>query len=208
VRSSVPGAGYEFFSGTSMAGPHVAGLVALLLDARPDLAGRVDEIEMLLRLSAIPLTSTQTCGAFPGSQVPNAVFGHGRIDALEAVVGDPDGDGIGTLSDCAPADMRTWATPGPASDLKLAVNSLTTALGWTAPLEPGGETVHYDVLRSAEPDDFSSPICLASDATALQTFDAGVVTDVAYYLVRVENDCGAAMGFASDGTPRTGGACP
>ncbi len=66
-----------------MAAPHVAGLVALLVSARPWLKGQVDEIESIIRLSAVPLTTTQSCSV-PGSQVPNNTYGWGRIDAWAA----------------------------------------------------------------------------------------------------------------------------
>ena len=82
VRSSVPGSGYSSMSGTSMAGPHVAGLVALLISARPDLAGNVDGIETVIEQTAVQLTSAQTCGGVPGTQIPNNTFGYGRINAL------------------------------------------------------------------------------------------------------------------------------
>jgi len=85
VRSSMPGTGYTSLSGTSMAGPHVAGLVALLLSARPDLAGQVDQIEALITGTAVPRTTTQTCGGVPGSQIPNNTYGWGRIDAWAAL---------------------------------------------------------------------------------------------------------------------------
>lgn len=85
IRSSVPGGGYASLSGTSMAGPHVAAVAALVMSANPDLRGQPAAVEAILRETAIPTTSTQSCGAFSGASVPNAVFGDGRIDALAAV---------------------------------------------------------------------------------------------------------------------------
>lgn len=85
IRSSVPPAAYSRFSGTSMAAPHVSGAVALVWSAVPSLAGRVPETEALLRATAVRLFSDQSCGGFPGSAVPNAVFGWGRLDVAAAV---------------------------------------------------------------------------------------------------------------------------
>ena len=85
IRSSIRGGGYANFSGTSMAGPHVAAAAALVMSARPDLRGNPAAVESVLRETAVPLTSTQNCGLYPGSAVPNAVFGSGRIDAFAAV---------------------------------------------------------------------------------------------------------------------------
>lgn len=85
VRTSVRPSGYQLFSGTSAASPHVAGAVALLWSAVPNLRGQPSESADILRHAATPLTSLQNCGLFPGSAVPNAVFGWGRID-IEAAV--------------------------------------------------------------------------------------------------------------------------
>ncbi|MCB0395496.1 MAG: S8 family serine peptidase [Flavobacteriales bacterium] len=85
IRSCIRGGSYSTFSGTSMAGPHVAGLVALIISANPALAGQVDSIENIIKSTAVQLTTTENCGGVSGSQIPNNTFGWGRIDALAAV---------------------------------------------------------------------------------------------------------------------------
>ena len=84
IRSSVRGGGYGYMSGTSMAGPHVAGAIAVLISAYPGLAGNVDQIESILEQSAVHLTSSQGCGGDSTTAVPNNVYGWGRIDVLAA----------------------------------------------------------------------------------------------------------------------------
>ena len=85
IRSSYVGGGYTSLSGTSMAGPHVAGLAALLISAHPGLSGQVDLIEKIIRESAIPLTTITPCGEdIAEVSVPNNTYGWGRIDAFQA----------------------------------------------------------------------------------------------------------------------------
>lgn len=85
VLSSVPNGGYASFNGTSMAGPHVAGAVALMISANPQLAGQVDTIERILELTAQPMRTTQDCGTISGMSVPNNTYGWGRINVFAAV---------------------------------------------------------------------------------------------------------------------------
>jgi serine protease AprX len=85
VKSAIPNKGYANFNGTSMAGPHVAGAVALMISANPKLAGQVDSIERILERTSKPLISAQNCGSILGTSIPNNTYGFGRIDALEAV---------------------------------------------------------------------------------------------------------------------------
>jgi serine protease AprX len=85
VISSIPPSRYASYSGTSMAGPHVAGQVALIWSAKPALIGNVEATTALIAKTASPKTASQDCGGIPGSQIPNNTYGFGNIDAYKSV---------------------------------------------------------------------------------------------------------------------------
>ncbi|MEV0230122.1 S8 family serine peptidase [Nonomuraea sp. NPDC050786] len=93
VRSAVPGNGYGFKSGTSMASPHVAATVALMWSASPALRGDVEATRALLDGTASDVDDTR-CG---GTAADNLTWGEGRLDAYAAVKATPAGE-LGTLT--------------------------------------------------------------------------------------------------------------
>ncbi len=80
TRSAVPGNSYGSMSGTSMASPHVAGAVALLWSARPELKNQIAATEQAINDSAVHIAST-ACGS---TGLPNNTYGYGRINILAA----------------------------------------------------------------------------------------------------------------------------
>ncbi len=85
VYSSIPGNRYDRMSGTSMAGPHVAGVAALLMSAEPSLKGQTDMIRAILSRTADPKPSSQGCGGDAPDAVPNNSFGWGIVNARSAI---------------------------------------------------------------------------------------------------------------------------
>lgn len=73
IASALPSGGYGTKSGTSMASPHLAGVVALLLQAHPSLTR--DELHEALTSTAVDL----------GDSGYDHDYGHGRIDAVAAL---------------------------------------------------------------------------------------------------------------------------
>jgi subtilisin family serine protease len=92
VRSSLPGNGYGFGTGTSMASPHTAGTAALMMSAAPSLIGDVNTTRLILDDSATDTPDDQ-CG---GTDDDNNVWGEGKLNAFAAVEQSPRGP-TGTL---------------------------------------------------------------------------------------------------------------
>ena len=105
VISSVPGGGYEAFSGTSMAAPHATGTIALMLSAKASLIGDFDGVLNALDVTAIDHPDDQCGSPDPSDNDPNYVYGEGRIDAKAAVdLVKTGGTLSGTVTDSATSD--------------------------------------------------------------------------------------------------------
>ncbi|HEX9989316.1 MAG TPA: S8 family serine peptidase, partial [Chloroflexia bacterium] len=129
VRSSTrtSDTSYGNNSGTSMAGPHVVGVVALLWSAHPSLSRMITETKTILQNTANPNVTVNsgatTCGGIASTTIPNNHFGYGRVDALAAVnsvtggtvTPVATGTAVATGTPCAGVSVWTFGptyTPG------------------------------------------------------------------------------------------------
>jgi len=72
---------YATMSGTSMACPHVAGLVAILKGKNPNASFDVIKANLQNNADRNLTSGGQTCQNIPDTQFPNYTFGFGRINA-------------------------------------------------------------------------------------------------------------------------------
>lgn len=112
VRSAYPTNTYTSLQGTSMASPHVVGVVALLWSAQPQLARDIATTKAILEDTANPnviVSPAQVCGGVSTSALPNNSFGYGRVDALAAVSALPFNSPTATAS-ATPTSSQPSAT--------------------------------------------------------------------------------------------------
>lgn len=176
IRSSIPGGGYGVKSGTSMAGPHVAGVVALMRSANPDLD--VNSIKQILMETAVDL----------GEAGEDNVYGWGFVDAFAAVqVAMQD---YGTLSGVVTNDASE-PLAGVSVSVMGGFQTVTTGVdgGYTLMLQAMTHTVRFEAFGYiaqeltfdiAEDDQIHRDVLLAeAESTVLDGFvfspDGGTV---------------------------------
>jgi bacillopeptidase F len=172
VRSAIPGGGYSTMSGTSMASPHVNGVVALMREACPDLLPEV--ILQIVYDTAYDL----------GPAGEDNDYGYGMIDAYEAVLMAQSmcsGVWIRVVGEVpsllAPGESAAFDVKITVLDDEIVPDSEQLVFRYdggdylTVPLIPMGDDMYEAVLPP--------PVCGATPEfyVSVEGVDAGVVTN-------------------------------
>ena len=119
IYSTLPGNSYGWYSGTSMATPHAAGVAALVASLRPDLSGA-------------ELVDAVKAGAQPLASLAGITTTGGLVNAAAAIA-----------PYTTPTDpvAPTLAAPGAPTDVVVTPGDGGSTSAWSAPADDGGSAV-------------------------------------------------------------------
>jgi subtilisin family serine protease len=157
TRSALPGGGYGTKSGTSMATPHVNGVIALVREANPDLS--VDQVKQIIYDSARDV----------GANGKDNDYGYGIVDAYEAV---QMALATATLSFAFPDGRPEFLNPNGGETIRVEVN------GANVQPVPGTGKLHYSDGRAWTVVDMDEIVDNVYDAV-FPGFDCGATVE--YY---------------------------
>jgi subtilisin family serine protease len=161
LSTSISSAKYARMSGTSMATPHVAGVLARYRDGHP--TATVAQIRSAVATTAIDLEA-------PGKDNNT---GYGLLDAYELLTGQQ-----------SPA--RTWATaPGEPTSFAISPRSGALALTWGAPLYTGGVPIqgyYVNVFSGTTMADATFVTQVLTSGTARSLTIPGLTNGAPYFL--------------------------
>ncbi|RJQ82556.1 hypothetical protein D5S17_01930 [Pseudonocardiaceae bacterium YIM PH 21723] len=164
VKSTLPGNQYGSKTGTSMASPHVAGVVALLASTHPNASP--DELKKLLFTEAQDWPCSKGGAGCTGTDAKNSYFGEGVVDALKAAQSDEPAPGqdfsvstdqpsvkLAKPGDSGALTVKTALVKGDAQQLDLSAAGL-----------PAGVSASFDPASVKSGD--SSKLSLTSTSSA------------------------------------------
>lgn len=197
IRSSIPGNGYGGNSGTSMSGPAVSAVAALLRQA--DASITVDEMEEILLTTATPKTDAE----YP--ETPNHGYGYGLVNAYDAISSMQDGLGtlkgiVKSVDNSSKSEDKTSLFPKENAN-KIQPLAPTLKVDAGTALETNGIAAQVGVLESGRsvntnPDDGSYSLMHAAGEFTVKAEAYGFQSDE--QSVTIEKDGAAEANFTLD----------